>query len=245
MFARSVRRDAPPTTASARHAATFAVATGVVGTAANVALVGFFAFQAGRPERGVSLGSTNDLLGSAGTALMIPVALALSRQLPRRRGVEFTQAVGIASMIVLTAAGPLLVLGVLAFTVSTAISLSAYLLLAAWLLLMNRWLYRSGALGRRITRLGELLGLVTVAAGAMAALSLLLPAGSWPRLALITTAAVVAAVGVFGVPIWFLLLGRHLAGTHGSGSPEPATPALASGQPRRGAGPTSRAGRRA
>ncbi len=40
-----------------------------------MALIGFFALQSGRPEQGDALGRTNDLVGSLGTALMIPVAI--------------------------------------------------------------------------------------------------------------------------------------------------------------------------
>ena len=68
-----------------RMAAGFAYAAGATGILANFFLIAFFALQAGNPESGTSLGSANDLVGSLGTALMIPVALALSTWLPDRR----------------------------------------------------------------------------------------------------------------------------------------------------------------
>ena len=65
------------------QAAPWARAAGATGMAANALLVAFYAVEVGRrPPLRVSLGSANDLVGSVGTALMIPVALAVS---PSRR----------------------------------------------------------------------------------------------------------------------------------------------------------------
>ncbi len=55
----------------------FAYAAGATGILANLLLIGFYALQASHPEDGTSLGTANDLVGSLGTAFMIPVALSL------------------------------------------------------------------------------------------------------------------------------------------------------------------------
>jgi hypothetical protein len=200
------------TAPSARGAALFAYGAAVTGTVSNLSLIGFYALQAGRPERGLSLGLANDLIGSLATALMIPVALALTDRLPRGRTVRVTQAAGLSAMAVLTIAGPLLVFGALAFEVSTPISLAAFLVFAGWLFLVNRWLRQSAALGPRVARLGEFFGAGSLAGGAIVGLGLLLPWTSWPQLVVFGAGGLLGVVAMLGIPIWFLLLGRHLAG---------------------------------
>jgi hypothetical protein len=197
---------------SDRGAAFFAYASGAVGILSNLSLIGFYGLQAGRPERGLSLGYANDLLGSLGTALMIPVALALTDRLPQRRTVRVARAAGLSAMAVLTIAGPLLVFGALTFEVSTPISLAAFLVFAVWLFLVNRWLRQSAALGPRVARLGEFFGAGSLAGGAIVGLGLLLPWTSWPQLVVFGAGGLLGVVAMLGIPIWFLLLGRHLAG---------------------------------
>jgi hypothetical protein len=207
---------------SDRGAAFFAYASGAAGILSNLSLIGFYALQVGRPERGLSLGYANDLVGSLGTALMIPVAFALTNRLPQRRTVRVTQAVGLSAMAVLTIAGPLLVFGALTFEVSTPISLAAFSVFAVWLLLVNRWLRQSAALGPRVARLGEFFGAGPLAGGAIVGLGLLLPWTSWPQLVIFGVGGLLAVVAMLGIPIWFLLLGRHLAGAaQGALSQEP------------------------
>ncbi len=193
-----------------RMAAGFAYAAGATGILANFFLIAFFVLQAGNPESGTSLGSANDLVGSLGTALMIPVALALSTWLPDRRLGRIARVLGLSAMAVLTVGGPLLVLGVLAFEVQAPIAVAAWMVLSLWLLLINRWSRLSGILLPRLARLGEFLGAGTLAGGAAVGLGLLLPwMSARPQLALFSVGGVFTAVGMLGTPFWFLLLGRH------------------------------------
>ena len=196
---------------SARRAARFAYAAGATGILANLFLIGFFALQASHPEDGTSLGTANDLVGSLGTAFMIPVALALSARLPDRRSACITRAVGLSAMAVLTVGGPLLVLGVLAFNVQAPIMGAAWMVLCLWLFLINRWLRLSGALGPRLARFGEFLGVGTLAGGAIVGLGFLLPWMSWLQLIFFGVGGLLGVGGMLGIPVWFLLLGRHLA----------------------------------
>lgn len=138
---------------------------GIAGTAANGLLAGFFASRTAGFARGEVLGPANDLVGSLASALMVPVAVGLRPRLPDRRSVDAVQVTGLAAMGVLTASGPLLVLGVVPFETSTAVSVSTSMLLAGWLVTVNRWMRRRGTLGRSLARLGELAGTTTLAAG--------------------------------------------------------------------------------
>ena len=208
-------------TSSVKMAAGFAYATGATGILANVFLIVFYALfglQAGRPDAQSSLGSAtelagsaSDLVGSLATAFMIPVTLALARYLPQRRAARFTQAVGLMAMAILTVGGPLLVLGVLAFEVETPIAMAAWIILSLWLLLVNRWLRLAVALPVRLARLGELLGAGTLAGYVVVGLGLLLPWMSWAQLVVFGIGVLIGLPAWLGIPVWFVLLGRHLA----------------------------------
>jgi hypothetical protein len=194
-----------------RWAALSSFVAGVTGILANLFLMGFYALQVGRPENGTWLGSANDLVGSLGTAFMIPVALALSAWLPERLACRIIQVLGLSAMTILVVGGPLLVLGMLEFGVQPPIMIKAWVVLSLWLFLVNRWLRSSGALPPRTARFGELMGALVLAAGAVSGPGLLLPWMSLPQLILFSTGGVLAMIGMIGIPFWFLLLGRHLA----------------------------------
>ena len=195
---------------SARRTAYLAYAAGATGILANLLLIAFFALQATHLDVGFSLGSANDMVGSIAAAFMIPVALALGGRLPQRRAARFTQAAGLAAMALLSVSGPLLVLGVLAFEVATPIAIGAWIVLSLWLFLINRWLRLSGALPVRLARLGEYLGAGTLAGYVIVGLGLLLPWMSWGQLAVFGVGLVIGLPAWLGIPVWFLLLGRHL-----------------------------------
>jgi hypothetical protein len=202
-------------------AARFAYAAGATGILANLLLIALYVvlgLQAGGPEAETSLGpagdlsgSASDLVGSLSAMFMIPVELALGGRLPRRGAARFTQAAGLTAMALLTAGGPLLLLGVLSFEVETPIAMAAWIMLCLWLLLVNRWLRLSGTLPVRLARLGEVLGVGLLAGYAIVGLGLLLPWMSWPQLGVFGVGVLIGLPAYLGIPIWFVLLGRHLA----------------------------------
>ena len=203
-------------------AARFAYAAGATGILANLFLIAMYVvlgLQAGGPEAqtpslgpaGELSGSASDLVGSLSAAFMIPVALALGGRLPRRRAARFTQAAGLAAMALLAVGGPPLVLGVLAFEVETPIAMASWIVLCLWLLLLNRWLRLTGALPVRVARLGEYLGAGALAGYVFVGLGLLLPWMSWPQLVVFGIGVLIGLPAYLGIPVWFVLLGRHLA----------------------------------
>ena len=195
---------------SVKMVARFAYAAGATGILANLSLIAFFALQATHPDDGFSLGSANDIVGSLATAFMIPVALFLGGRLPPRRAARFTQAAGLTAMALLSVGGPLLVLGVLAFEVETPIAMAAWIILSLWLLLVNRWLRLSNALPVRLARLGEYLGAGTLVGYLVVGLGLLLPWMSSGQLVVFGVGLVIGLPAWLGIPVWFVLLGRHL-----------------------------------
>ena len=186
-----------------RRAAPWARAAGVTGHAANVLLAAFFAVEAGRRRvLPVSLGSANDVVGSIGTAFMVPVVLAVS---PNR----WTRRLGLGATGVLTVAGPALVLGLVPFAVQMPIAIGAFEGLAAWMVLSCRG--RRGTLPAEVTRLGVLSGGGVLAGGAVVGVGLLLPEGSLPRRAALVIGGAPGLVGWLAMPTWFLRLGRALS----------------------------------
>jgi hypothetical protein len=190
--------------------ARWAYAAGVTGTVANALLLGFFALTPSA-GRGNPLGPANDLVGALATATMIPAAVAIGRCLPLRRGTRLLQRAAIAAMGAATAAGPLLVAGVLPFPVSTTISVTAFGVVATWIGVTSRRLGRAGTLPRPTALLGEGSAWTLLGAATTAALAALLPSASAPQLGLFGAAGLAGFTAFCAVPVWFVLMGRWLA----------------------------------
>ncbi len=218
-----VRTESPPTTGPlAGNAAAFSRAAGIAGGAANGLLAGFFASRAAGFAPGEVLGPANDLVGSLACALMVPVAVGVRPLLPEGRAVVVVQTAVLTALGVLTVNGPLLVLGVVPFETSSAISIGAGMVLAGWLLTANRWMRRRGALRRSLARFGELIGATTLVAGAGAGLALaLLPKGSTAQVVALVLAGVPGILAWLATPVWFLRLA----------SPAAAAPSMQGAQP--------------
>ena len=191
-------------------ASRFAYAAGVTGTLANIFLIAFFTFRFSGLSGGASFGPANDLVGSLTTAFMVPVALALSAWLPDRRMAWIARILGLSALAVLTVGGPLLVFGALSFEVQAPIVTAAWLVLCLWLILVNRMLLFSGVLAPRVARLGESVGAGTAAGIAIFGLGVL-PGMSSVQAILFGFGGAIAVIGMLGIPLWFVLLGRHLA----------------------------------
>ncbi|SOD95594.1 hypothetical protein [Blastococcus haudaquaticus] len=185
-----------------RQAAPWARAAGATGMAANALLVGFYALEAGRRPRRISLGSANDLVGSLGTALMLPVAVAVS---PDR----WTRRLGLISMTVLTIAGPALVAGFVTFRRQLPVALAGFAGLSGWVVLTSR--AHRGVLPGPVTRLGFRSGGAVLAGGCTAAAGMLFPAGSTGRQVALAAAGVSGSTGMLALPLWFLRLGAAAA----------------------------------
>ena len=211
--------------ADARLVSRFAYAAGATGILANLFLIALYVLlglQGGSPEGETLLGSAfhvagsaSDLLGSLATAFMIPVALFLGGRLPQRRTARLTQVAGLTAMVLLSIGGPLLVLGVLAFDVQTPIAIAAWIILSLWLLLIKRWLRLSDALPYGLVRFGEMVGAGFLAGYVIVGLGLLLPWMSWPQLVVFGVGVLVGLPAYLGIPVWFVLLGRHLGASIG------------------------------
>jgi hypothetical protein len=207
------RTDRPaPTGPLPVDAAAFARAAGAGGIAANALLIGFFASRGVGFSEGEVLGPANDLVGSLTSAVMVPVAVSLRPLLPTGRAVQVAQAAGIASMCVLAANGPLLVLGVVPFGISTAISISAAMVFAGWLFTVNRWMRRARTLRESLARWGQVIGAATLVSGAGAGAALvLLPRNSTAQFVALGITGLPGVLAWLATPVWFLRLGSRAA----------------------------------
>ncbi len=192
--------------------ARWAYLAGATGATANLLLVTFFASipSAGREN---PFGPANDIVGSVATACMIPAAIAIGRRLPPRGRLRALHGATLGSLAVATAAGPLLVAGVLPFPVATAASTGAWGVQVAWIGLGSAWLGRYSGLDRRTSRLGQACAWAALVGAGAAAGSLVAP-GSLHD-ALLVGGVAVGATAFLAVPAWWALMGRWLDG-HGS-----------------------------
>ena len=189
--------------------ARWAYLAGATGAAANVLLVAFFA-SIPRPAGRTAFGPANDIVGSVATASMIPAAVAIGRHLPPRGRLRALHTATLGSLGVATAAGPLLVAGVLPFKVSSAASTGAFGVQLAWIGLGSGWLARNAGLPRRTARLGQTCAWAALFGAGAAAGSLAAPA---PLRTVLRAAGVTAGATAFlAVPAWWLLMGRWLDG---------------------------------
>ncbi len=189
--------------------ARWAYLAGATGATANVLLV---AFYAAIPSAGAEnpFGPANDLVGSAATACMIPAAVAIGRRLPPQGRLRALHAATLGSLAVSTAAGPLLVAGVLPFPVATAASTGAYGVQVAWIGLGSAWLGRHAGLPRRTAQLGQACAWAALVGAGAAAGSLVAP-GSM-RAPLLAVGVATGAAAFLFVPAWWALIGRWLDG---------------------------------
>jgi hypothetical protein len=171
-----------------------------------LALLLFYAVEVQRPEPHV-FGPISDIGTVAWDLLAVPLVLGLGAALFRAGALGAVVSVGTAVLSGAGAAGSaLLVVGVLPFGPSTALSVVVILAQCGWLLLVGRRLAGAGGFARTVGRLGVGIALVQAAAAVLFAISLLLGWGSPLQVVVMLVAIVPGAVGWAAWPVWFALL---------------------------------------
>lgn len=197
----------PRTVAAAR----WALASGVTGLVANVLLVLFFALaQPWRPQPSAWswLGPANDVVIILQFATFIPVAVALRDRLPATRPVRTATAAAVAAMAAIIVLQLLLIVGVLSFEVQAPIVSASFMVVFAWILVVNRTAYHAAALPRRAARFGLLIGSAVLVGAVVAATGLLAPSGSPARYVAFGLGVAIGVPGWLALPVWPLLLAR-------------------------------------
>jgi hypothetical protein len=188
------------------RAGLWAVTSGIAGLLANVLLVLFFLL--GRPFEPVQnsfgwLAVANDWVIVVQFLTMIPVALALRRRLPSTRSLRVATLMAVGAMLAVAVLQLALIAGVLDFDVQVYAVVAAFLPVYAWVIIVSSVGHRSGSLPRAVTRFGLLLG-ASFPLGLLIMTPGLLGWGYPGQLAWL------AALGWLALPVWPLVLARHV-----------------------------------
>lgn len=193
------------------------VALGVVTLTSGAFLIIMFVSLA-RGGSAAPWGPINDLLGAAGNVLLATLVPRISRRAARTSRTRGFVQLTTVSCLVAAASGVLLVARVLPFEPSTAISMVAIALQAAWMAWLNTAWSRDPRMPRTIWRAGTTIGYGLVAGLALTGASFLFPWGSAPAKAFLIPGGAIAGALWLAWPLWFVLLGRHLHPAAGAGT---------------------------
>jgi hypothetical protein len=185
------------------------VALGGVMLASGAFLIVMFVSLA-RGGSAAPWGPINDLLSAAGNVLLAILVPRISRgaaRTARERG--FVRLIA-GTCLVAAASGVLLVAQVLPFEPSTAISMVAITLQAAWMAWLNTAWSRDPRMPRSIWRTGGGVGYGLAAGLALTGASFLFPWGSTAAKTLLYPGVAIGGALWLAWPLWFVLLGRHL-----------------------------------
>lgn len=205
-----------------RTAAKFAYAAAGLGVVGVATLGAMYAIEV--PKNGPFIfGTINDATGAVINLVAIPVILQVHRRLRRTPGSETAKWLVVSACAAGSASSFLLVFKQLDFTVSTGISVGAMAAQAAWFLLANRALLKTGGYPRDLAKLGQFIGGALLAALPVAGLAVVEQAPAWIRWGVGGAGIAVAASAWIAWPYWYFLAGRHLS--HGQeGAPGLAHP---------------------
>jgi hypothetical protein len=208
-----------------RYAGWAAYASATLGFISGVFLFLFYALGPGSNAPGgsspVDFGRLNDVVGLFGDIVGLPLPVALY-WLTRRHGQALSivaMALGVLGILTIFIAQTLLVADIINFEVNLPFAMLGLALLGSWLILAN-YLGRAGdVLGRWLSWLGGLTGLVFLVAVGLIVLSDPfddLSAGALGQSSPVVIGAVIAlailGAGAYllGFPIWLIGLGRRL-----------------------------------
>ncbi|MEJ1180558.1 MULTISPECIES: hypothetical protein [unclassified Pseudarthrobacter] len=193
-----------------RTAATFAYAAAGLGVVGVATLGAMYAIEV--PKNGPFIfGTINDATGGVFNLVIIPVVVQVHRRLRRTPGSETAKWVVIIASGAGAASSFLLVFKKLDFTVSTGISVGAMTVQAAWFLLANRALLKTGGYPRDLARLGQFIGGALLAALPVAGVTVVGRAPKWFRWGIGGAGIAVGAAAWAAWPYWYFLAARHLS----------------------------------
>ena len=195
----------------ATGARSLALVSGIVGIAAALFLIGFFALDSyGLRPGGISLGTINDVLGVVQFLALAPVAWALGRRLPATRTVRVATVIAVVAMLAFAVLGVLLVARVLTFEQQIGPLMVTIVAIYGWLLAVNLVAHRTRTLPRAVSRAGVLVAALLLTALVLTGAGYVLPGAvgqiaTWLGYGL-------GVVGWLGLPLYALLLAARVFG---------------------------------
>lgn len=192
-----------------RRRGNWAVLMALVDFAAGAFLVVMFVSLA-RGGSAAPWGPINDVLGAIGNVLLAVLVPYLSRNAARSGWARGLVRTVVAGSLVAAASGLALVVELLPFEPSTAISIAVLVAQCAWMIWLSRRWMRDPGVPRTISRLGLILGITLLADLALVGASLLLPFGSPAANSLLIPGVALGGLAWLAWPLWYLRIGLHL-----------------------------------
>ncbi|MGO4145918.1 hypothetical protein AB4Y77_12625 [Paenarthrobacter sp. YAF11_1] len=192
-----------------RSAAVFAYSAAAVGVTGVVTLAAMYAVEVPRGGPFV-FGTINDATGAVFNILVIPVILQVHKRLPKAPWTEPLKWITVAACAAGATSSALLVLKVLAFEPSTAVSVAAITTQAAWFLTANNKLRTVEGYPLGLARLGRFIGGALVIGLPVAGLGFLIPGPEWLRFAIMGAGVLAGASAWIAWPYWYFKAGKFL-----------------------------------
>jgi hypothetical protein len=203
------RRAAPgPLPRAVRTVDRWGLLAGVTGFLANILLVILFTTPTDGPYAWT--GPANDIVGVVSTLAMIPVAAALLTVCGNRPGLRMITSLAILAMVVIAAVPVLFILGRVPYTADADSFYIGLTFISGWLLAVNSAGRASGRLPRQIAHCGVALGATGLAAAALAAASVPMPAYSLIHDITRGAALLAAGLAALAYPVWLIVLSYRL-----------------------------------
>ena len=209
--------DQPTTIPGDRTAAVCAYAAAAAGARGAVTLGAMYAVEVPRGGPYV-FGTINDATGAAFNVLAIPVILQVHRRAPRAVWTEPMTWLTVSACAAGAASSALLVLRLLDFNTSTAVSVASITLQGAWFLAIHARLRRVEDYPRSLSGLGRAIGGGMLFGFALAAAGFSVERPAWLRTALMAAGAAAAGAAWLAWPYWYYRAGQYLGGRLRSGT---------------------------
>ncbi|MFJ6537056.1 hypothetical protein ACIQH5_12590 [Paenarthrobacter sp. NPDC091711] len=209
-----------------RTASVLAYSAAAVGAAGVLTLGAMYAVEV--PNGGPYVfGTINDATGAAFNVLVIPVILQVRKRLPKTAWTEPLTWATVAACAAGATSSALLVLKVLDFGPSTAISVAAIVIQGAWFLVANNKLLHGEDYPKGLAKLGRFIGGALLIGLPVAGLGFLIPGPEWLRYAVMGVGFLAGASAWVAWPYWYFRAGkflghRRIAETRSRIRPEPA-----------------------
>ncbi len=206
-----------------RTTAALAYSAAAVGAVGVATLAAMYAVEV--PKGGPFVfGTVNDATGAVFNLLAIPVILQIHKRIPATPWSELLKWVTVAACAAGATSSTLLVLKVLEFGPSTAISVTAIVIQGLWFLVANNILLHVTGYPRGLAKLGRFIGGALLTGLPVAAVGFLIPGPEWLRYVIMGAGVVAGAASWVMWPYWYFKAGKFLGHKRAAEAPRGATP---------------------
>ncbi|WP_090824899.1 MULTISPECIES: hypothetical protein [unclassified Arthrobacter] len=206
-----------------KTASAFAYSAAAVGVAGVLTLGAMYAVEVPRGGPFV-FGAINDATGAVFNVLVIPVILQVHKRLPETQWTGPLKWVTVAACAAGATSSALLVLKVLDFGPSTAVSVSAIVIQGIWFLVANNKLLHAGDYPSGLAKLGRFIGGALLIGLPIAGLGFLIPGPEWLRYAVMGVGFLAGASSWAAWPYWYFRAGKFLGHKRPAEAPSGAAP---------------------